>query len=177
MILFACPSCPAIYPVSEDLAGKSIRCRKCDRRCTVPEPDPDPAPPPRPVGQSGWRSLTRWPNVLLVVPLAAPLAVIAIGVAVVLLVILGPPVLLAAAVGASDERKAGPALGVGLVVWAAVLLTLYNGGPSGQNSPPRKLTPMEAYEKDQEERRRVIEAFERAEKEREGKRIIDRRGW
>src|ERR1700688_446038 len=34
-IVFVCPFCDDTYPVSEDLAGKAIKCRNCHELCRV----------------------------------------------------------------------------------------------------------------------------------------------
>lgn len=44
-ISFACPSCKARYDVTDDLAGKSILCRVCQKRGTVPAASAKPAEP------------------------------------------------------------------------------------------------------------------------------------
>lgn len=44
-ISFACPTCKARYDVTEELAGKSILCRVCQKRGTVPAAPAKPAEP------------------------------------------------------------------------------------------------------------------------------------
>jgi hypothetical protein len=44
-IAFACPSCKARYDVTDELAGKSILCRVCQKRGTVPAAPAKPAEP------------------------------------------------------------------------------------------------------------------------------------
>ena len=53
-ISFACPSCKAHYDVMDDLAGKSILCRVCQKRGTVPAA---PAKPAAPATSAGQKSL------------------------------------------------------------------------------------------------------------------------
>jgi transcription elongation factor Elf1 len=38
-ILFACPSCNAAYEVADDLVGKEVLCRECERRARIDAPD------------------------------------------------------------------------------------------------------------------------------------------
>ncbi len=43
-ILFVCPECRAKYEIDDSMAGKSMVCRECDQRCTVPGSSATPAP-------------------------------------------------------------------------------------------------------------------------------------
>jgi hypothetical protein len=45
-IPFTCPSCKARYDVMDDLAGKKIMCRVCQKRGPVPAAPPRPSAPP-----------------------------------------------------------------------------------------------------------------------------------
>lgn len=56
-ISFECASCNASYEVGDDLAGKTVLCRECERRGKVPDPA---APPIRHVCLS-CRRLTEYP--------------------------------------------------------------------------------------------------------------------
>ena len=49
MIRFACPGCSATFTVTDDKAGKTGKCPKCQTQFTIPAPpveDPDRPPPP-----------------------------------------------------------------------------------------------------------------------------------
>jgi hypothetical protein len=46
MIRFACPSCSAVMSVTEDKAGKTGKCPKCQAAFLIPVPGPAAAPPP-----------------------------------------------------------------------------------------------------------------------------------
>jgi hypothetical protein len=48
-IRFECTHCPAKYDVADDMAGKTILCRSCEKRGTVPSAaTPPPGSAPRP---------------------------------------------------------------------------------------------------------------------------------
>jgi hypothetical protein len=42
-IRITCPSCKAAYPIANELRGKRIRCRECDRPLVIPGGDNDDA--------------------------------------------------------------------------------------------------------------------------------------
>lgn len=50
-ISFACPSCKARYDVTDELAGKSILCRVCKKRGTVPAAPAKAAEPTKPAAE------------------------------------------------------------------------------------------------------------------------------